>query len=153
VRISPTAIDGSPGAVISHVDVSAMHQVQETFLHQSLHDTLTGLPNRVLLDRLERALVDSARQGNHLAVAFLDVDHFKRVNDSLGHPAGDELLRQVAERLRNAVRQGDTLSRYAGDEFVVLFRDLADPLDVGLLSDRLLRAFAEPFAWVEPTSR
>jgi diguanylate cyclase (GGDEF)-like protein len=146
VRISPTEIEGSTGAVISHVDVTVMHQVQETFLHQSLHDALTGLPNRVLLiDRLERALVDSARQSSDVAVAFLDLDHFKRVNDSLGHPAGDDLLRQVAERLTGAVRQGDTLSRYAGDEFVVLFRDLTDPVDAGLLCDRLLRCFERPF--------
>jgi diguanylate cyclase (GGDEF)-like protein len=94
---------------------------------------------------LERALVDSARQGSDVAVAFLDLDHFKRVNDSLGHPAGDDLLRQVAERLTSAVRQGDTLSRYAGDEFVVLFRDLTDPVDAGLLCDRLLRCFERPF--------
>jgi diguanylate cyclase (GGDEF)-like protein len=146
VRISPTEIEGRTGAVISHVDVSVMHQVQETLLHQSLHDPLTGLPNRVLLiDRLEQALVDSARQGSDVAVAFLDLDHFKRVNDSLGHPAGDELLRQVAGRLTSAVRQGDTLSRYAGDEFVVLFRDLTDPQDAGVLCDRLLRSLDRPF--------
>ncbi|MCW2715081.1 MAG: hypothetical protein JWN88_2128 [Frankiales bacterium] len=146
VRVSPTEIDGSTGAVISHVDVTVMHEVQQALSHQALHDTLTGLPNRVLLiDRLEQALVDSARQGSDVAVAFLDLDHFKRVNDSLGHPAGDELLRQVALRLSGAVRGGDTLSRYAGDEFIVLLRDLQDPRDARLLCDRLLLALNEPF--------
>jgi len=146
VRISPTEIDGGTGAVVSHVDVTVMHQVQQSLLHQALHDALTGLPNRVLLiDRLEQALADSARQGSDVAVAFLDLDHFKRVNDSLGHPAGDDLLRQVAARLTTAVRQGDTLCRYAGDEFVVLFRDLPDPRYALELCERLLRALERPF--------
>ena len=146
VRISPTDIEGSTGAVISHVDVTVMHQVQQSLLHQSLHDALTGLPNRVLLtDRLEQALDDSGRQGSDVAVAFLDLDHFKRVNDSLGHPAGDDLLRQVAARLTGAVRQGDTLCRYAGDEFVVLFRDLSDPRHALVLCDRLQRSLDRPF--------
>ncbi len=146
VRISATDIDGAVGAVISHVDVTVMREVQDALAHQALHDTLTGLPNRVLLlDRLSQALADSRRNGTDVAVAFVDLDHFKRVNDSLGHPAGDTLLRQVAARLGRHVRGGDTLARYSGDEFVVLLRDLPDPLDAQLHTERLLRTFDEPF--------
>ncbi|MEX2289074.1 MAG: EAL domain-containing protein [Mycobacteriales bacterium] len=146
VRISPAEIDGSPGAVITHVDVTEMRQVQQALSHQVLHDVLTGLPNRLLLgDRLRQALADSARRGTHVAVAFIDIDHFKRVNDNHGHPAGDALLVEVAGRLQRQIRAVDTLARVSGDEFVVVWQDLTDPAEAELLSDRLSTALSGSF--------
>ncbi len=110
--------------------------------HQALHDHLTGLPNRALLqDRIEHALARSARYGGHLAVLLLDLDDFKTINDSLGHGAGDELLAELAARLRGAVRTGDTVGRLGGDEFVVLCEDLGGDEEVAFVAERLLQAF------------
>ena len=146
VRIAPAEIDGAPGAVISHVDVTAMHSAQQLLSHQTLHDALTGLPNRALLgDRLGMALLERTRTRSDVAVVFLDLDHFKRVNDSLGHAAGDELLQQVARRLTGGLRGSDTVCRYAGDEFVLVWRDLRRAGDVDLLSARLVETLERPF--------
>jgi diguanylate cyclase (GGDEF)-like protein len=146
VRIAQAEIDGARGAVISHVDVTALHVIQETLAHQTLHDPLTGLPNRLLLlDRLGQSLADSVRRGSEVAVAFLDLDHFKRINDSLGHAAGDELLIQVAARLNMVLRTSDTLSRFSGDEFVVLWPDVGSADQARILSARLTHALEQPF--------
>ena len=146
VRIAPLELDDGPGAVVMHVDVTDMHQAQEALSHQALHDGLTGLPNRLLLaDRLTQALSDASRRATQVAVAFLDLDHFKRVNDSLGHPSGDRLLQQVAARLTSQLRAGDTLARFSGDEFVVVWRDLTDAGQGEVLSRRLSAALAAPF--------
>jgi diguanylate cyclase (GGDEF)-like protein/PAS domain S-box-containing protein len=113
--------------------------------HQSLHDPLTHLPNRaLLLDRLRHAMARSRRDGSTLAVLFCDLDDFKHVNDTLGHEAGDRLLRTLAPRVRGALRAIDTLARFGGDEFVVLCEGLSDPSEVLAVADRLLDAFAEP---------
>ncbi|SNS86373.1 diguanylate cyclase (GGDEF) domain-containing protein [Geodermatophilus pulveris] len=117
----------------------------ETVRHQATHDVLTGLPNRVLfLDTLAGALA-GAGAGQHVGVLFCDLDRFKAVNDSLGHAAGDELLRQVAARLRAAVRPGDTVGRLSGDEFAVVLPALARPGDAGRVVDRVTGCFTEPF--------
>jgi len=146
VRMSPAEIHQSRGAVIMHVDVTDMRVAQDALTHQALHDALTGLPNRLLLtDRLRQALSDSGRRGTDIAVAFVDLDHFKRVNDSFGHPVGDALLVQVAARLEREIRAGDTLARFSGDEFVVIWRDLTDPAEATLLSERLADAMAAPY--------
>jgi diguanylate cyclase (GGDEF)-like protein len=117
----------------------------ETVRHQAHHDALTGLPNRTLfLDRLKAALAQSGH-GAHLGVLFCDLDRFKEVNDSLGHAAGDELLRQVAARLRAAVRPGDTVGRLSGDEFAIILPGLLEPDDAHGLADRVFDCFAEPF--------
>jgi Amt family ammonium transporter len=146
IRVSPAQIGDGRGAVISHVDVTDMHRVQLALTHQALHDALTGLPNRLLLaDRLEQACADARRQGRHVGVAFLDLDHFKRINDSLGHAAGDALLLQVAGRLTGVMREGDTLSRYSGDEFVIVWRDLSSAENMETLGARLSEVLALPF--------
>ena len=146
VRVTTAQIGDGRGAVISHVDVTDMHRVQMALTHQALHDALTGLPNRVLLsDRLEQACADARRHSRAVGVAFLDLDHFKRVNDSLGHGSGDALLLQVAHRLTGVMREGDTLARYSGDEFVIVWRDLADTEIVSSLAGRLFEILAEPF--------
>ena len=115
-----------------------------TVRHQATHDALTGLPNRVLfLERLEQALDDVGDA--HLAVLFCDLDLFKQVNDTLGHAAGDELLRQVAARLRATVRPGDIVGRLSGDEFAIILPGLGAVEDAAGLAERITECFAEPF--------
>ena len=113
--------------------------------HERLHDGLTGLPNRALfLDRAEHALARIARSGWSLGVLFIDLDHFKRINDSLGHACGDELLNVVAKRLRGAIRPADTVSRFGGDEFLILCEDLFDGEDALLVAGRIRAVLEEP---------
>ncbi|WP_347058311.1 sensor domain-containing diguanylate cyclase [Blastococcus sp. HT6-30] len=117
----------------------------QTVRHQATHDALTGLPNRVLfLDRLAEAIAAEDRR-SHAAVLFCDLDRFKQVNDTLGHAAGDELLRQVSARLRAAVRPGDVVGRLSGDEFAVVMPGLAEPSDAHGLAGRVVECFREPF--------
>jgi diguanylate cyclase (GGDEF)-like protein len=147
---APLQLDGDVLARLRGVGDQATTALQkarllETVRHQATHDALTGLPNRVLfLDRLGEALPHAA-DGAHLGVLFCDLDRFKQVNDTLGHAAGDELLRQVAARLRGVIRPGDTVGRLSGDEFAIILPGLADPLDADGLADRVADCFAEPF--------
>jgi diguanylate cyclase len=118
--------------------------VEASLRHQAHYDQLTGLPNRALLmERVERALAVSATSGRPFAMLICDVDDFKDVNDGLGHPAGDQLLVEVASRLRRCVRDDDTVARFGGDEFVVLVHD-ADQHAVALLGERILAEMSEP---------
>jgi diguanylate cyclase (GGDEF)-like protein/PAS domain S-box-containing protein len=103
-------------------DMTDRRRVEQAWAHRALHDPLTGLPNRdLLLDHLEKALARAGREGSHVAVLFFDVDKFKTVNDTRGHDVGDDLLCQIAERIRTVLRPSDTVARLGGDEFVVLF--------------------------------
>jgi diguanylate cyclase (GGDEF)-like protein len=113
--------------------------------HQALHDPLTALPNRALfLDRLGVALDRSRRTSASVAVLFLDVDNFKEINDSMGHAAGDKVLASLGERLRTMLRPMDTVARFGGDEFTLLFEDLASEREVVLIADRISRTAANP---------
>jgi diguanylate cyclase (GGDEF)-like protein/PAS domain S-box-containing protein len=119
-------------------------ELETELQHQALHDSLTGLPNRALArDRVVSALGRSRRTGGLLAVLLLDLDDFKSVNDTLGHGAGDRLLRALAERFRGAVRPGDTVARLGGDEFVVVCEEPASEDEVSLLAESLLAACAD----------
>jgi diguanylate cyclase (GGDEF)-like protein len=118
---------------------------EERIRHQAYHDPLTGLPNRAsFTEHLEEAMRRAKRAGWPLALLFLDLDLFKRVNDSLGHDAGDRLLRVVAERIRRAVREADMLFRMGGDEFTVLLEDVRGPEEAAMVATRVLEAIAEP---------
>ena len=113
--------------------------------HNASHDLLTGLPNKVLLlERVGEALARGAR-GAKSALLYLDLDRFKLVNDTLGHPAGDALLVAAAERMRSCIRGGDLLARIGGDEFVILQGDLEHPEDASRLAQRIIEKFAQPF--------
>lgn len=126
-------------------DISEVKQYEKQLEHQATHDALTGLPNRNLLgDRMQQAMAHAERYGHKVATLFLDLDQFKFVNDSLGHEVGDRLLIAVAERLRNAVRQGDTVARQGGDEFVVVLADVERLEDAADVAAKLLAAMQTP---------
>lgn len=126
----------------------AIHRKQSEshFRHLAQYDVLTGLANRTLFEeRLDRAIRRAKRHGTGLAVMYLDLDRFKRINDSLGHDAGDALLKMTAERLESCVRETDVVSRRSGDEFTVLLEGLAGPELSGVVASKLLNAISEPF--------
>ncbi|MEA3055596.1 MAG: hypothetical protein QOD30_1028, partial [Actinomycetota bacterium] len=135
------------GLVLTMRDISERKVLDAELRHQALHDTLTGLPNKSLFDdRVGHALGRADRDRTEVAVLFLDLDNFKLVNDSLGHPAGDELLVAVAARLVSVLKSGDTVARFGGDEFVVLLEDVdADAAE--LVSERLQESLREPFTF------
>ncbi|PTA68469.1 sensor domain-containing protein [Deinococcus arcticus] len=134
------------GAVLVFHDVSEARAMAVRMTHLAQHDALTDLPNRVLLrDRVSQAIGRAQRQGTRFAVLFLDLDHFKNVNDSLGHHVGDELLRAIAGRLRGALRASDTVSRQGGDEFIVLLPDMREADHVENVLAKLTEALTVPY--------
>ena len=144
-----SAVRDADGTVSHYVsmlsDITALKQAEEQLRHMALHDVLTGLPNRRLLaENLEGALARAQRHGHRLALLFLDLDRFKLVNDTLGHAAGDELLGEVARRLRAAVRQEDLIARLGGDEFTVVLEELQHPDNAAHLARKLIEAVARP---------
>jgi len=133
------------GAVIVFRDVTAARSVSSQIAYRAQHDVLTDLPNRQLLnDRISQAISMAQRENRSLAVMFLDLDHFKHVNDSLGHAIGDLLLQSVSKRLVAAVRHSDTVSRQGGDEFVVLLAETTHPEDAATSAEKVLRALSAP---------
>ncbi|MFQ3202267.1 MAG: diguanylate cyclase (GGDEF)-like protein/PAS domain S-box-containing protein [Pseudoalteromonas tetraodonis] len=127
-------------------DISEPHRSAELIRHQALFDSLTDLPNRFLsLDRLSQILMEVQKSHEKAAVFFLDLDDFKKVNDSLGHEVGDKLLIAAAARLQQTLKQNDTVGRLGGDEFIVLISSLNDENDALAIAERLLQAFRKPF--------
>jgi diguanylate cyclase (GGDEF)-like protein len=121
------------------------HAVSLHMSHLAQHDALTDLPNRLLLfERLDRALALSRRYKRRLAVLFLDLDRFKEVNDSLGHAIGDQVLRQMSDRMVRCVRSSDTVSRFGGDEFVILLSELDDAKDAAICAGKIIAAVTTP---------
>jgi diguanylate cyclase (GGDEF)-like protein/PAS domain S-box-containing protein len=136
-------VDG--GFVATHEDITERRQAEQQIAHMARHDALTDLPNRMLFrERLSEAL-GNVRRGAQLAVLYLDLDRFKGVNDTLGHPMGDELLRLVARRLHRSVREIDTVARVGGDEFAIIQSDIEQPVDTANLARRLGEALRAPY--------
>jgi diguanylate cyclase (GGDEF)-like protein/PAS domain S-box-containing protein len=134
------------GAVGAFIDITARRNMEEQIRRMAHFDSLTNLPNRILLmDRLEQALAISQRNHSKTSVIFMDLDHFKEINDNLGHHVGDMLLQQVAERIRGALREVDTVSRLGGDEFVMVLPELRHTDDATTIAQKLLRALDEDF--------
>ncbi len=132
------------GWVTTHEDITERRTAEKKIAHMARHDALTDLPNRTLLrERLTDAL-KSVHRGERLAVLYLDLDHFKSVNDTLGHTIGDELLKMVAKRLSNTVREGDTVARVGGDEFAVI-TSAKNPTETAILARRICEAIRAPY--------
>jgi diguanylate cyclase (GGDEF)-like protein/PAS domain S-box-containing protein len=133
------------GRVVTFRDVSVARAAAVQMSHLAHHDALTNLPNRILFnDRLTQAISLAERQGTQLAVMFIDLDRFKRINDSLGHEVGDQVLESVAGRLSACVRHSDTVSRLGGDEFIILLSPMENGADAAYSARKLLRALAKP---------
>ncbi len=135
---------GIVGAVVVFHDTSAARATERRLTHRAQHDFLTDLPNPVLLnDRITQAIALARRNEKEAAVLFLDLDHFKKVNDSLGHAVGDQLLQSVARRLKASVRESDTVGRKGGDEFVVLLSEITNADDAARSAEKICAAVVE----------
>ncbi|WP_227496684.1 putative bifunctional diguanylate cyclase/phosphodiesterase [Massilia litorea] len=149
IRAALSPITDKNGAVTSYMvmltDISERRRAVEQARHQAEHDPLTGLPNRILfMDRLEQALATVARKQRQFALMFIDLDHFKAINDTHGHEVGDAVLLEVAHRLRRCVRRVDTVSRLGGDEFVVLLADIGGVDQAAHVADTIMQSVARP---------
>jgi diguanylate cyclase (GGDEF)-like protein/PAS domain S-box-containing protein len=139
------------GAVLVNQDITERKAAEDAIKHLAFYDSLTQLPNRrLLLDRLHQAMAASARSQRHGALLFIDLDHFKTLNDTLGHDYGDLLLQQVAERLITCVREGDTVARLGGDEFVVMLEDLSEnpqeaTVQARIVGEKILTMLNQPY--------
>jgi diguanylate cyclase (GGDEF)-like protein len=133
------------GWIATHEDITDRQRAEERIVHMARHDALTDLPNRMMLrERLDHEL-KRVKRGECLAVLCLDLDHFKSVNDTLGHPIGDELLKVVAERLRRCTREPDTIARLGGDEFAIIMTGMEDPTDAVALAKRIRDSITKPY--------
>jgi diguanylate cyclase (GGDEF)-like protein/PAS domain S-box-containing protein len=147
VTVTDLSDDPSVGGIVVNAhDVTQRQQLEHDLRHQALHDGLTGLPNRVLFrDRVSQAL---ARRGeHHVAVLMIDLDDFKTINDAVGHPVGDEMLKMIAYRLRQFLRAGDTAARLGGDEFAIAIEDVHDRDEVLEIARRILISVRAPVTW------
>ncbi|MYN40301.1 EAL domain-containing protein [Duganella sp. FT109W] len=147
LRISCYAnADGAPELLVVGRDMTVQHATEERLRHMATHDALTELPNRLLLsDRMRMVIANARRSGQGFAVATIGLDGFKKVNDGLGHPIGDALLRMAAQRLRKTLRDSDTLARVGGDEFVAILPGTATEAQIKLVTGRLIATLQSPF--------
>ncbi len=146
IRLSPVEIDDGSFFTAMVQDITELKRAEEKILHQAHFDSLTNLPNRFLsLDRLTQLLSEAERDNTYVAVLFLDLDDFKKVNDSLGHETGDKLLIEAASRLQNVVRGGDTVGRHGGDVFIILLGNLAEARDAHPIVENLISCFKDAF--------
>lgn len=148
--LSISVVRDAVGSVVNYIgsfsDITERKAAQERIQYLAHHDALTGLPNRVLLrDRFCHLLEQMRRSGRNIAFMFLDLDHFKRINDSLGHRVGDQLLIAVVRRLQSCMRDSDTLSRLGGDEFILILGDLDYPEHASRVASKIIAALGQPF--------
>jgi diguanylate cyclase (GGDEF)-like protein len=147
LTVTPVGADRPRGAVVMHLNITPQRSAADQLAHLAQHDCLTDLPNRVLLnDRIGQAIALAPRHNQQVAVLFLDLDGFKHINDSLGHPVGDILLQSIARRLEKCVRPGDTVSRQGGDEFVLLLSEADREEDSAVIAKRILQSLDEPYS-------
>ncbi|HUO72524.1 MAG TPA: EAL domain-containing protein [Solirubrobacteraceae bacterium] len=145
-QYSPGDVDFLQSLANVLADALERQATEDRIRHSALHDPLTGLPNRVLfLDRLDQALARLRRRESLCAILFLDLDHFKLVNDSLGHQVGDDLLAEAAPRIKQAVRMSDTVARFGGDEFGILLEDISGEHEASQMAERIASVFTRPF--------
>jgi diguanylate cyclase (GGDEF)-like protein/PAS domain S-box-containing protein len=149
-RLSVNAVRGSDGEIVNYVaacvDVTRAKRSEQDLKYLAHHDLLTGLPNRVMLmSHLSRSMANARRNALRGAVLLLDLDRFKNVNDSLGHAAGDQLLRAMAERLRQRLRESDMVARLGGDEFVVVLDNVGDPQEAGVVAHQIIEVLSRSF--------
>ena len=146
-RIESEARRGSPAIVVSFEDITERVSAQRRMLELAHYDALTGLPNRSLMrEMLGQAIGSARRHGGRLAVLFVDLDHFKTINDTLGHQTGDAVLAEVGRRLRDALRQEDIVARLGGDEFIAAIPDLAKAGEAAAVAEKLMRRLSQPYA-------
>ncbi len=147
INIAPLHTRSKRGAVVMYVEITESMLAEQRLLHLSQYDSLTELPNRLLFrDRLTTAVAMARRNGSHVAVCLLDLDRFKAINDTLGHQVGDQLLLEVSHRLKDCVRDSDTVSRFGGDEFALILPELPDPQDCTLVAERIIESLGSPFS-------
>ena len=142
ICIRPTP---SGGWVATHEDVTDARRTAQRIAYLAEHDTLTGLPNRSAFGERLAAAARTARKDRGIAVLTIDLDRFKEVNDTLGHPFGDQILKETAKRLRELMREGDVITRLGGDEFAVIQHEVVDPVTAGALAERIIEALNRPF--------
>jgi diguanylate cyclase (GGDEF)-like protein/PAS domain S-box-containing protein len=146
LRISQLELEGERKFIGIVYDISERKAIEERIAHLAHHDALTNLPNRRLTqDRIEQAITRAQRTNAQFAVMFVDLDKFKRINDAFGHDAGDQLLKEAAQRLTTCLRGGDTVGRQGGDEFIVLLNDISLDNDAVLVARKICDALSAPF--------
>ena len=146
LEIMTVSLKGSDGVVVVIRDITERRQTEEKILQIAYHDFLTGLPNRkIFSDRLDIALAQAQRNQKKVGIAMLDLDNFKDVNDTLGHATGDLFLKAMAERLSAELREGDTVARFGGDEFMLILPDLKVIEDAIQIAQKIVDSFCEPF--------
>jgi len=147
VNLQLSDLEAEQGGIIAWaLDLSERKQLEETIRQMAYYDVLTGLPNRNLLnDRLEVALAHATRRIEQVAILFLDLDHFKTINDSMGHDMGDLILQEVGKRLQNAVRKEDTVARMGGDEFIIITLGILNSENLGNLAQKILDSLSTPY--------
>ena len=134
------------GAVLLFKDITRRKELEDKLIRMAKYDSLTGLANRILFrEYIVASMARSERRKKHTVVMFLDLDHFKAINDTLGHDAGDQLLVSVAKRLQTCVREGDMIARLGGDEFAVILDDVAEPGDATIVAEKIIETIKAPY--------